>query len=347
MTKVQCRCGATEIEITAEPIVQFFCHCNDCRAVHGGAYAPESVYPADAVKVVRGDPGDFEARYNLALALANAGRLAEGATEIQAILRQKPGWAPAFFGLGHIQVMQGSATLAEQSFRTAIRLDPNLVRAHFELGKLLDQGGDREGAIRELEAAIRLDPQLAAARYRLARVLQQAGQPERSAAELAKMREVSEQRAKGEQAALAYQQGLDRMGREDFDGAIADLERAVRLRPDFIEIRPALAEACRRWGALLENRGPGRGGLPVLRHDDAVPAAGGGLRQGPVLAAIGRGGAVHEAVSAVCRPRHTAPQGPAGRMRRARVRVALRAERSPVRRQAPARVRRRWGRCSG
>jgi Glutathione-dependent formaldehyde-activating enzyme len=56
MTMVQCRCGAVEVEITSELIVQFFCHCDDCQAVHGGAYAPESVYPADAVKVVRGDP---------------------------------------------------------------------------------------------------------------------------------------------------------------------------------------------------------------------------------------------------------------------------------------------------
>ena len=64
MTKVQCRCGATEIEITAEPIVQFFCHCDDCQAVHGGAYAPESVYPADAVKVVRGDPTTWKLKRN-------------------------------------------------------------------------------------------------------------------------------------------------------------------------------------------------------------------------------------------------------------------------------------------
>jgi len=56
MSEIQCRCGATEIEITAEPLVQFFCHCDDCQAVHGGAYVPESVYPAHAVKVVRGDP---------------------------------------------------------------------------------------------------------------------------------------------------------------------------------------------------------------------------------------------------------------------------------------------------
>jgi hypothetical protein len=35
MTKVLCRCGATELEISAEPIVQFYCHCDDCQAVHG------------------------------------------------------------------------------------------------------------------------------------------------------------------------------------------------------------------------------------------------------------------------------------------------------------------------
>ena len=56
MTTVQCRGGADEVEISAEPIVQFYCHCDDCQAVRGGVYAPESVYPADAVKVVRGDP---------------------------------------------------------------------------------------------------------------------------------------------------------------------------------------------------------------------------------------------------------------------------------------------------
>jgi hypothetical protein len=64
MTKVKCRCGAVELEISAEPIVQFYCHCDDCQAVHGGAYAPESVYPADAVKVVRGDPTTWKLKRN-------------------------------------------------------------------------------------------------------------------------------------------------------------------------------------------------------------------------------------------------------------------------------------------
>jgi hypothetical protein len=64
MTNVQCRCEATEIEISAEPIVQFYCHCDDCQAVHGGAYAPESVYPAGAVKVAHGDPTNWKLKRN-------------------------------------------------------------------------------------------------------------------------------------------------------------------------------------------------------------------------------------------------------------------------------------------
>ena len=26
-TRVQCRCGEAEIELTGEPLVQFYCHC--------------------------------------------------------------------------------------------------------------------------------------------------------------------------------------------------------------------------------------------------------------------------------------------------------------------------------
>jgi hypothetical protein len=64
MTKVQCRCGAVEVEITGKPIVQFSCHCDDCQTVHGGAYVLESVYPADAVEVVRGDPMMWKLKRN-------------------------------------------------------------------------------------------------------------------------------------------------------------------------------------------------------------------------------------------------------------------------------------------
>lgn len=47
----KCPCGAAQLRIGADPVAQFYCHCGDCRAVHGGAYAPEALYPAHAVEV--------------------------------------------------------------------------------------------------------------------------------------------------------------------------------------------------------------------------------------------------------------------------------------------------------
>jgi hypothetical protein len=50
-----------EIRLTGKPVIQYFCHCDDCRAVHGKAY-PCSVYPAAAVSVTRGETDVFTLR---------------------------------------------------------------------------------------------------------------------------------------------------------------------------------------------------------------------------------------------------------------------------------------------
>jgi hypothetical protein len=53
-TEIQCRCGNVQLELTGEPRVQLYCHCDDCQVVHGAAYVPGALYPADAVKVTKG-----------------------------------------------------------------------------------------------------------------------------------------------------------------------------------------------------------------------------------------------------------------------------------------------------
>lgn len=73
MTRVQCRCGAVEIELSAPPIAQFFCHCDDCQAMHGAAYVPESVYPAEAVRIVRGTPASYALKRNPRLTCPTCG----------------------------------------------------------------------------------------------------------------------------------------------------------------------------------------------------------------------------------------------------------------------------------
>jgi len=49
-TQLKCICGAVEITLTGQPLMQYFCHCDDCQTVHGGAYAC-AVYPANSVEV--------------------------------------------------------------------------------------------------------------------------------------------------------------------------------------------------------------------------------------------------------------------------------------------------------
>ncbi len=62
--RVTCRCGAVEIDVVGEPSAQFYCHCDDCQAIHGAAYAPEAVYPAEAVTVVAGQPASWTLKRN-------------------------------------------------------------------------------------------------------------------------------------------------------------------------------------------------------------------------------------------------------------------------------------------
>jgi hypothetical protein len=56
-SQIQCHCGAVEVELSAEPVAQFYCHCSDCQAMHGAAYIPVSMYKADAVKITKGNVG--------------------------------------------------------------------------------------------------------------------------------------------------------------------------------------------------------------------------------------------------------------------------------------------------
>jgi len=54
---LQCRCGEVGLKITGAPVVQLYCHCDDCRAAQGAAYIAASIYLAPMVEVVRGEPG--------------------------------------------------------------------------------------------------------------------------------------------------------------------------------------------------------------------------------------------------------------------------------------------------
>jgi hypothetical protein len=51
----RCFCGAVRLEVSGPPIVQAYCHCNDCRAWSGTPVTPATLWPADAVRVTAGE----------------------------------------------------------------------------------------------------------------------------------------------------------------------------------------------------------------------------------------------------------------------------------------------------
>ena len=59
MTRVECPCGDIEMELGGEPVVQLYCHCDDCQRAHGAACAPVAIYHTRDVKVVRGEPREW------------------------------------------------------------------------------------------------------------------------------------------------------------------------------------------------------------------------------------------------------------------------------------------------
>jgi hypothetical protein len=52
--KAGCLCGAVQLEITGDPAVQAFCHCESCRRWLSAPIHAAALWPMPSVKVVKG-----------------------------------------------------------------------------------------------------------------------------------------------------------------------------------------------------------------------------------------------------------------------------------------------------
>lgn len=55
-TTGECRCGRVKMELTAEPLLTFQCHCDGCQKMMASAFSLTAKVPAAGFKVVAGDP---------------------------------------------------------------------------------------------------------------------------------------------------------------------------------------------------------------------------------------------------------------------------------------------------
>lgn len=49
-----CACGAVQIELSGEPPVQVYCHCDSCRSWLGAPIHAATLWPTPSVKIVKG-----------------------------------------------------------------------------------------------------------------------------------------------------------------------------------------------------------------------------------------------------------------------------------------------------
>ncbi len=61
--RIQCDCGAVELEMTGTPRVQAFCHCEDCRALLDVPYHSIVAWDSERVEIASGKADVVEYKY--------------------------------------------------------------------------------------------------------------------------------------------------------------------------------------------------------------------------------------------------------------------------------------------
>ncbi len=112
-------------------------------------------------KVLKADPSNKVALYNLGVMDHTAGRTANAEKNYRAALVSDPNFGPALFNLAILRTSAaGGAAEATTLYRHLISIEPNNAPAHLNLGFLLKQTGQDAAGDVELRQAISLDPSL-------------------------------------------------------------------------------------------------------------------------------------------------------------------------------------------
>jgi serine/threonine protein kinase/Flp pilus assembly protein TadD len=120
-------------------------------------------------------PGSPGVRYNLGLALADAGRLDEAIFAYRQAIGLKPDYGMAHLELGKVLGDRGQRDGAIAACQRAIELNPGHPGAHYTLGNLLFGTGRVDEAVAAYRKAIALNPEHAESHCNLGLALQQQG----------------------------------------------------------------------------------------------------------------------------------------------------------------------------
>jgi tetratricopeptide (TPR) repeat protein len=183
------------------------------------------------------------AHYNLAVFLADRGKVDAAMEQYRQALKIDPRYLPARNNLGSLYDRQGSPAEAIQQYRLALQLQPDEPVSHCNLGLALCRQGNPGEALPHFQQALAANPQCAEAHYGLGMVLDRGGQ---SAAAAAQFQQALDIRPTYPDAHNFLGVVLSKLGKTT--EAIAQFRQAVQCKPDY-------AQALHNLGSLLRQQG--------------------------------------------------------------------------------------------
>jgi tetratricopeptide (TPR) repeat protein len=115
---------------------------------------------SDFLAVVKADPSDKLAWYDLGVIAHRAGQDPEAIRDYRAALVAHPTYFPALYNLAILQTARDPKG-AVQLYRRALAVEPRNAAAHLNLGFLLQSQGQHAAGSSEIAKAVALDPSLA------------------------------------------------------------------------------------------------------------------------------------------------------------------------------------------
>ena len=111
-------------------------------------------------ELLRQDPANKLAAYNLGVLAQQAGDLREARSKYELTLNLDPAYEPALYNFAILTNQEGDAKGAVALYERAIKADPRDANAHYNLGLLLRRLGDEQRSELAIGEALKLDPSL-------------------------------------------------------------------------------------------------------------------------------------------------------------------------------------------
>ena len=217
-----------------------------------GAGAARNILMQDELTIwadtVAKRPGNARAHASYALALSNVRRHEEAVRHLERATALDPGSDTTALNFGAVRFELGQFAEAERHYRRALTLNPRDANAHSGLGATRFELGDAAGAIESYHAALALDPEHLAANTNAGRALFALGRFGEAAVHYARVL----QQGPGS-ADAHYNIGLALARAGDLQHAIPHLAEALRRKPDpaaFLNYARFLSSAGLRHEAL-------------------------------------------------------------------------------------------------